>query len=152
MFQSPVQPSVCEACSFERIHLLSPEIFLRRTSELFTVNLFTFYFYKLIGKLTDFLQLQDFSFRNLPVDSSTTTARRSPHFSNPKWVTRPHQGFRFTYQLKYWWVTYSFSITHSPITLAILRGSSINLVSIFRCSSPPYNPVYTRRVDPSTLV
>ncbi len=29
--------------------------------------------------------------------------------------------------------------------------SSINLVSIFRCSSPPDNPVYTGRVDPSTL-
>jgi len=39
--------------------------------------------------------------------------------------------------------------SHSPITLANL--SSINLVSIFRCSSPPCNPVYTRCVDPSTL-
>jgi hypothetical protein len=29
VFQSPVQPSVCETCSFERIHLLSPDIFLR---------------------------------------------------------------------------------------------------------------------------
>ena len=28
----------------------------------------------------------------------------------------------------------------------------MNLVSIFRCSSPPHNPVYTRRVDPSGLV
>jgi hypothetical protein len=27
----------------------------------------------------------------------------------------------------------------------------INLVSIFRCSSPPHNPVYTSRVDPSAL-
>ncbi len=30
---------------------------------------------------------------------------------------------------------------HSPITLANL--SSIHLVSIIRCSSPPWNPVYT---------
>jgi hypothetical protein len=29
--------------------------------------------------------------------------------------------------------------------------SSINLVSIFRGSSPPHNPVYTSRVDPSVL-
>jgi len=29
--------------------------------------------------------------------------------------------------------------------------SSTNLVSIFRCSSPPSNPVYVRRVDPSAL-
>jgi hypothetical protein len=43
-----------------------------------------------------------------------------------------------------------FKNTHSPITLANL--SSISLVSIFRCSSPPINPVYTRLVDPSPLV
>jgi hypothetical protein len=40
-------------------------------------------------------------------------------------------------------------ITHSPITLSNL--SSLNLVYIFRCSSPPYNPVYPRRVDLSAL-
>jgi hypothetical protein len=27
----------------------------------------------------------------------------------------------------------------------------VNLVSMFRCSSPPRNPVYARRVDPSAL-
>ena len=41
------------------------------------------------------------------------------------------------------------SKSHSPITLG--NHSSINLVSIFRCSSPPHNLVYGRRVDPSTL-
>jgi hypothetical protein len=45
--------------------------------------------------------------------------------------------------------TFSVRISHSPITLANL--SSINFVSIFRCSSPPHNPVYTSRVDPSVL-
>jgi hypothetical protein len=45
----------------------------------YTVNLCAFYFYKLIGKLTAFWQLQEFSLRNLPVDSSTSSARRSPH-------------------------------------------------------------------------
>jgi hypothetical protein len=45
--------------------------------------------------------------------------------------------------------TYIVTITHSPITLANL--SSINLVFKFRCSSSPSNPVYVRRVDPSTL-
>ena len=34
-----------------------------------------------------FLQLQDFTLRNLPVASSTTVARRSPHNSNRKWAT-----------------------------------------------------------------
>jgi hypothetical protein len=37
-----------------------------------------FYFCRLIGKLTAFFQLQEFSLRNLPVASSTTAARRSP--------------------------------------------------------------------------
>jgi hypothetical protein len=41
------------------------------------------------------------------------------------------------------------SNSHSPITLTNL--SSINLVSISRCSSPPHNPVYVRRVGPSDL-
>ncbi len=47
------------------------------------------------------------------------------------------------------WDTYSFSITHSPITHS--KFSLINLVSIFRCSSSPRNPEYARRIDPSVL-
>jgi hypothetical protein len=39
------------------------------------VNLLDFYSYRLIGKLTAFLQLQEFSQRNLPVASSTSVAR-----------------------------------------------------------------------------
>jgi hypothetical protein len=42
------------------------------------------------------------------------------------------------------------SKSHSPLTLGNL--SSINLDSIFGCSSPPRNPVYTRRVVPSGLL
>ena len=53
----------------------------------YTENLCASYFDKLIGKLTAFLQLQEFSFRNLPVDFSTSAAPRSPHTSNPKWAT-----------------------------------------------------------------
>ncbi len=45
--------------------------------------------------------------------------------------------------------TCNVKITLSPVTLANL--SSINLVSNFRCSSPPWNPVYVRCVDPSAL-
>ncbi len=44
----------------------------------YILNLCDFYFYKLIGKLTAFLQLQEFSLRNQTVDSSTTAAQRSP--------------------------------------------------------------------------
>jgi hypothetical protein len=46
-----------------------------------------FYFYKFIGKLTAFLQLQEFSLRNMTVASSTTAARRCPHSSNPGLAT-----------------------------------------------------------------
>jgi hypothetical protein len=45
--------------------------------------------------------------------------------------------------------TFRVTISHSPITRGNL--SSVNLVSIFRCSSPPRNPVYPRRVDSSTV-
>ena len=38
-----------------------------------------------------------------------------------------------------------------PRGLEHLKIESINLVSIFRCSSPPRNLVYGRRVDPSPL-
>ncbi len=40
-------------------------------------------------------------------------------------------------------------ITYSPITFSNL--SPFNLVSIFRCSSPPHNPVYERHVDSPVL-
>jgi hypothetical protein len=73
-------------------------------------------------------------------------------FSAAKIKSRQHprQGCSFTYQLKYWWGAYHFKNIYSPITLANI--SSINLVSIFRCSSSPSNPVCPSRVDSSTLV
>jgi hypothetical protein len=43
----------------------------------YIVNLSDFYSYRLIGKLTDFFQLQEFTFRNMIVTSSTSAARRS---------------------------------------------------------------------------
>jgi hypothetical protein len=43
----------------------------------YIVNLCDFYSYKLIGKLTAFLQLQEFSLRKPTVDFSTSAARRS---------------------------------------------------------------------------
>jgi hypothetical protein len=41
------------------------------------VNLYEFYSYKLIGKLTVFFQLLESSFRNIIVDVSTTDSRHS---------------------------------------------------------------------------
>ncbi len=118
----------------------------------YIVNLCDFYFYKIIGKLTGFLQIQEFSLRNQTVDSSTTVAR----CSLPTWdlsvgiflvktTVRP-----IILNIDEVPVTSSLVITHSPITLANL--SSVNLVSIFRCSSSPHNPVYVRRVVQSVLV
>jgi hypothetical protein len=43
----------------------------------YIVNSLDSYSYRLIGKLTAFLQLQEFSLRNPPVDYSTSDARRS---------------------------------------------------------------------------
>jgi hypothetical protein len=80
---------------------------------------------RLIGKLTAFLQLQEFNLRNRLVDCPLVNLDGSP-------IVPP-------------------SHTH-PSHSQTFRLSSINLVSIFRCSSPPINPVYTRRVDPSALV
>ena len=48
------------------------------TSGRYITNLSDVYSYRLIGKLTVFLQLQEFRYRNLPVeDSSTFAARRT---------------------------------------------------------------------------
>ncbi len=52
----------------------------------YTVSLCAFYFCRLIGKLTDFLPLQEFSLRN-PTTSISTVARCSPHSSSRKWDT-----------------------------------------------------------------
>jgi hypothetical protein len=48
----------------------------------YIVNVCACYSYRLIGKLTAFLQLHEFSLLN--PTSSTTAARRSPHISNRK--------------------------------------------------------------------
>jgi hypothetical protein len=50
----------------------------------YMVNLSDFYSNRLIGKLTASLQLQEFSLRNLPVSSSTSTARLSLSSSKAK--------------------------------------------------------------------
>jgi hypothetical protein len=53
----------------------------------YIVNLCAFYSYRLIGKLTAFFQLQEFSLRNMTVASSTTTTRCSPHSSSLRSAT-----------------------------------------------------------------
>ena len=52
----------------------------------YIVNWSDFYSYRLIGKLTAFLQLQEFSQRNQPVVSSTSAVRLS-HISSREKLT-----------------------------------------------------------------
>jgi hypothetical protein len=52
----------------------------------YIVNLSDFYSYRFIGKLTAFLQPQEFSQRNLKVASSTSAARLSLNSSREKLV------------------------------------------------------------------
>ncbi len=47
----------------------------------YIANLLDFYSYRIIGKLTDFFQLQEFSQRNLPVDSFSATVTHDTHSS-----------------------------------------------------------------------
>jgi hypothetical protein len=125
------------------IHLILSPLWLLLLARLggYIVNLCDFFFCNLIGKLTSFWQLQEFSLHNQTVDSSTTVTRRS----SPSWNQRLVIFFLSLWHYGlYRQCTCVVKFTHSPITLANI--SSINLVSIFRCSSPPYNPVYVRRV------
>ncbi len=112
------------------------------------MNLFSFYFYRLIGKLTVFLQLQEFILCNMTVDCSTSSMWCSPHNSSLKWETPSPRCVNLNIDGTP--IVTGFTITHSPLTLA--NFSSINIVYIFRCSSLPRNSVYVRRVDPSDLV
>ena len=51
----------------------------------YIVNSFDYYSYRLIGKLTAFLHLQEFSLLNIPVEESTlSNARSSSHSSRQK--------------------------------------------------------------------
>jgi hypothetical protein len=61
--------------------------------------------------------------------------RRAQQLPVVKMRQHPCQCGSFTYNSKYRRRTFSVTISHSPITLANL--SSINLVSIFRCSRNP---------------
>ncbi len=67
-------------------HLTPPHLCLLQLVRLggYMVNLWDFDSYRLIGKLTDFLWFQEFNFRNLPVDSSTSVGRSSPKSLNQK--------------------------------------------------------------------
>ncbi len=128
----------------------------------YIVNLCAFYFYKLIRKLTSSLQLQEFVLRNITVMlrkknswSGQFHYRRAAFSSQLKSkignILTKTTVLRITLNIDGALLT-SRSPIESPIALANLSFINyINLVSIFRCSSPPHNTVYVSRVDLSDL-
>ncbi len=117
------------------------------------MNLSEFYSYRLIGKLTAFLHLQEFCQRNQIVDSSTTAARFFFLCSNlglEMFSPRLH----FYVLILIWTGRLSYrSLKLTPHTHPTLSNfSCINLVFVCRCSSSTTNPVSVRRVDSSFLV
>jgi hypothetical protein len=110
--------------------------------------------YRLIGKLTVFFHLQEFNWWNLTFDRDQFHYRRSVFSSHLKSkvdnIVIKTVDLRVNLNIDD--VSVVFYISHPPITLSNL--SSVNLDFIFRCSSPPLNPVYysdTKRVDLSTF-
>ncbi len=113
------------------------------------MNLSEFYSYIFIGKLTVFLQIQEFCQRNQIVDSSITVA----------WLFLlcPNLGLEiFSPRLQIYVLIFIYMghLSHRSLTLTphTRNFSSINLVFVFRCSSSTTNPVSERRVDSSFLV
>jgi hypothetical protein len=66
--------------TIKTIHLIPSPLYLLLLIRLggYIVNMCDLYFYKVVGKLTAFLQLQEFNLRNQTVDSSTTVELCSP--------------------------------------------------------------------------
>ena len=106
---------------------------------------------KLIGKLTSFLQLQEFSLRNpTPVTSSTSAAPHSPHSSNRTWTAPSPRSYLYVLTLTLMGhlslkITSHTHPSHSQTSRLLTSSLSLGV-------QPPWNPVYVRRVNPSTLV
>jgi hypothetical protein len=115
------------------------------------VNLCNFYSYRPIGKLIAFLQLQEFSLRILPVHSSTSAARLSPHSLRQGSTTSLAKDTALRVNLNLDGAPITSRIHTHPSHTQTSRLLSSSL-SLGQCSSSPRNPVYVRRVDSSTLV
>jgi hypothetical protein len=104
----------------------------------YTVNLCTFYFYMIIGKLTSSLQRQEFSLRNMTVTTFTSATQSSSHNLNRKSATSS-LSCGITDYFEYRWITCVVQITHSPITLANLSANPTVMV-IQQCSKQSFQP------------
>ncbi len=114
------------------------------------MNSLDYYSWRLIGKLTAFLHLQEFSLWNIPVEESSLLSVCLPLADHGESRQHPSQGCSSVCQFKYRRHTYHITLAYSPISLTGV--AFINFVSIFRCSSSAHNRVHTRCVDSSTLV
>ncbi len=117
----------------------------------YIVNLCDFYSYRLIGKLTVILQLQEFILRNMTV-SSFTTSTRLPHVCHKCGCRQhPYQDVSFTYNSKYRRLSYSFTNTHWQHHTDPHSQTSGLLTSSLSLGVPVPHPMYVRRVDLSSL-
>jgi hypothetical protein len=113
------------------------------------VNFCVFYFFKFIGKLTTFFEVSGVQFpqHNWGQFHYLCVVFSSQFKSEIGNILTKTEALRNTVNID--GTPLESKITHSPITLSNL--SSMNLVSIFRCSSPPHNTVYVSRVVSSSL-
>jgi hypothetical protein len=85
----------------------------------YIVNLCVFYFYRIIGKLTTFLHPQEFNFRDVTVDCSTSTTPCSRPSSNLR-STRSHMSSHLVYP-----ETYDLCLGPSGRTTSLFRGQCL---------------------------
>ena len=116
----------------------------------YIVNSLDYYSCRLIGKLTAFLKLQEFSRSIYQWRTLHFQACGLPITAQSKSRQHPRQGGSSPCQFKYRRRTHHITTTYSPISLTDVVF--INFVSIFRCSSSVHNRVHASRVDSSTLV
>ena len=107
----------------------------------YIVNLCVFCSYRLIGKLTVFCSLKS-SACAIQQWTLSLPPRRASFSSQFKSKVVSTLAKAVPLRIK-------LNLDGTPITLSNL--SSINFVSIFRCSSSPRNPVYASRVDLSAV-
>jgi len=81
------------------------------------------------------------------MDSSAQGCTCCGKFCDQIW---PRRTCTITGAWKFMMLVWEAVVTHSPFTLSNL--SSLNLVSIFSCSSPPRNTVYVRRIWYKNLI
>ncbi len=118
--------------------------------DVYIVTLSDFYSYRLIGKLTAFLQFQEFSQRNPTWELRVFTFAAWVYWISLSQNVDCYSQRLLIYVLPSIWMAH---LSHLILTLThhIRNISVINLVSIFRCSSSKTNSVYARLLNSLVL-